>query len=173
MILDNYWNYKAAVSDKFYYAGSNVLIQNACVDLEGNAVEIRWASAGEANYFGKNFSDRVLLEARIGTGDTEPTAADYSLDTDVTSSFTMSLTQSLSYEDGLYKTIIFISATNNSANDITVKEIGVCKAILPKDSSGDLYPYDPRILFVRHILDEAVTVPSHGSRTFTFEWDQS
>lgn len=173
MILDNYWQYKAAVSDKYYSSGGNTNIVTAVKDLEGNTVNIKLIGNSYSLGYISNFSDRCNLEARVGTGDTDPVATNYALNNDVTSSFTLTLTQSLSYEDGTYKTVILIDAQNNSSSDITLKEVGICKAI--SWSYGDIppYEYDPRCLFIHHILDEPVTVEAHGTKSLTFEWDQS
>ena len=172
MILNNYSQYKAAIADKYYTTGTNKSVTTAAKALDGTALSITIGSAGAAYQYGANFADRVNLEARVGTGDTAPVESGYSLNNDVTSSFSISLSQSLSFEDGEFKTVILITLINTTESDITLKELGICKAFT---TQGTLPPpsTDPRCLFVHEILEEPVTVEAYGTKTLAFEWGES
>lgn len=172
MILNNYFQYKAAIADKYYTVGENKTVTTSAKALDGTTLSINVGSAGAAYPFGSNFSDRVNLEARLGTGDTAPLEDGYALNTDVTSSFNVSLSQSLSFDNGKFKTVILITALNSTSSDITLKELGICKAFTTQGTAPPAAA-DPRCLFVHQILDEPVTVEAYGSKTLSFEWEES
>ena len=138
MVLNNYWKFLVATSNRHYVPGSNTVITSGCVDLSGNTnVQIRNGSAGTAPGYGVNFNTREGIRPRIGNGTTDPDLDDYCLSHDITDSITnFNYVVTISSDSEGFKTQITITGQNNTGNTITLTEVGVCKPIFDVDQSS-------------------------------------
>lgn len=169
MILNNYWRYMYSVENTYYKIGEgNFHIYTGCKDINGGEIEIGGGTPGNAYKLGDNFALRSNLGARVGTGNTEPTVSDYELEADITGNISnLEVSTITSTTDNSYKTIISISGKNNTTNEITLREVGITKNIRNVNNADN---FQVPVLFVRHILDEEISVPSGGNFAFVFEW---
>lgn len=162
MILNNYWNLFAYTSTHWMSNGGDVPIP---------IVPINNANHSVYSYYSDEDSPwklRYPLSARVGTGTTAPTLSDYCLDNDVTSSISSyTVNSNTAYSNNQLLTTITISGQNNTANPITITEIGITKYIRFNDGS---HYYENQVLLVRELLDEPVEVPSGEGFTINFEW---
>lgn len=102
------------------------------------------------------------MGARVGTGSSEPTADDYSLETEVTSSFTSAST-SVTFttnENGHFVIDVAWTGTNTSGSDLTITELGLVKSFGKLDSASATSPTLTLVLLARHLLGTPVTVPA-------------
>lgn len=103
------------------------------------------------------------MGARVGTGSSEPTADDYSLETEVTSSFTSTST-SVTFttnENGHFVIDVTWTGTNTSGSDLTITELGLVKSFGKLDSASATTPSSfALVLLARHLLGTPVTVPA-------------
>lgn len=106
----------------------------------------------------------------VGTGTTAPDIDDYSLEADVTSSFT-SRTQSINFttnEEGHFVVTIEWTGTNNTGEDITITEIGARKPFTDSTKTTSIFSSDVtdrNALMMRYILDNPVTIPASSGGT--------
>ena len=95
-----------------------------------------------------------------GSGDTEPTADDYNLESVISTLTASGATQGITATGKQYTQVI----TNETANTITVKEIGLY-ALFYSASIPGLRP----ALLYREVLDTPVTLQPGQTDTFTVE----
>ena len=111
-------------------------------------------SSGTSNYH--NFG--ILL----GEGDTLPTIDDVSIETINTSLTPLAYPQiQLDRTQGLFR--VLQTVRNDTANDITIKEMGLASAACSNSSPYNMLHY---VLFTREVLDTPVTI--HPGETYTF-----
>lgn len=100
----------------------------------------------------------------VGTGTTEPTAADYKLATPVT----LDVTGASCTHNANGKTYVTRTFTNNTGADVTVNELGcyVFKSVASCTASS--CPTTPVVMIGRTVLDTPVTIANGDSQTFTY-----
>lgn len=114
------------------------------------------------------------MSAQVGTGTTAPTADDYCLETDVTSSFT-SAVSSVSFTtnaEGHFVITVTWSGTNATSSDIVLTEIGVVKVLGDKtntSSTGASGMTMRTVMMARHVLATPVTVAAGQGTTITVQ----
>lgn len=113
--------------------------------------------------------------ALVGTGTTEPTADDYVLESDVTSSFA-NVSTSVNYttdEDGHFVATMTWAGTNTSGQDITITEIGARKPLYKSSTAtvgvSDVTTTASQCLMIRHILQTPVTVEAGSGTSITIQ----
>lgn len=189
MFLRNFaeWERAKAIST-IYIGGSGTVANNVLTTFEntaGNLGSSKYLVGVNATY---NFFDydtwgvRVNrawnlfqnLSCLVGTGTTEVSESDYCLANDVTSSFvtTVSNFNAGVTDDGHFFVVATWNGTNNTANDITLTEIGLVKvfnmyhlANVATSGIGNTGEYN--ILLARHILEEPVTIGAGNTGTIT------
>lgn len=188
MILNNYWNFIVGATNQSWYSveGSySVTTSFGCKNTSGMDLAVCVGGYGlgseEQTALGNAFMDQIrehaLLDVIVGSGDTDPTPADYDLDTDITSNITNYATSAnISADANGLHTVITVSGQNNTGSSITIAEIGVIKRVRSQiyHRSDDPMPDpDEKCLFVRHVLDSPKTVPNGEGFNLTFEWTEA
>ena len=174
MVLNNYWLIKT-------YTEVNTMVSNTynvtlgTIDMGGTNRSIYinvGTGSASATFMNHAVPARCIkadLRAVLGTGTTAPQSNNYALETDVSSSFSDLSTSCSTSSDGSSEvTTITITGTNNTANDITISEIGLYKNLV-YNSTGDTGAF----LLVREVLAEPFTVLAGSTFTKTFTWTES
>ena len=173
MILKNYWNYRTAVENKAFKIneGYSELVTGAKAIDGSNVVLCGGTAGGDYYQYGEDYSLRTRLTLRVGSGNTAPTDTDYALENDVTNNISDYQVNVLtSSDDNSYKTIITASGMCNSENGLTIREIGVGKPYHnPMSPDQILGP----TLFIRHILDDPITLVYGDRFSLVFECDEA
>ena len=167
MILNNYWNYKAAIeSTPLTYNGNR---QTSCglYDLSGTSKDVATGAVNMSSALMNNYSLKTSLGILLGSGDTEPSGTDYCLANNITTSFSsLSASISTSGDGNAQRTVVTISGIWSGGSATTLREIGIKKNILV--STYDSSTAD--ILFIRHMLDQPIDLAPGQSLSVTFEW---
>ena len=171
MILDNWWIYKKAISDYSIQWSSWNIITPGLIDTNGNSCSIVLDAPWQANYCSmahNNYASRGEISFTLGSGTIAPTKTDYNLENDITSSFSnVTFTKSsVESSDDLAITYV-ITGTNNSANTLTISEIGYLKNIYYQAS----FNTDP-VMMAREVLNEPLIVEPNQSFTINFVWTE-
>ena len=182
MILNNYWNIKgfiathAIVYGQVTPGGDDIGLK----DLSGQTATFFYKIGSYYTYVNaqmiadasKNFTTFNEASVRVGTGTTTATAADYCLETDVTSSISnFQYSINSAGTDGAVTLTITISGTNATGSDIDLSEIGIVRSVITSNNYATLY--SSSVMLVREVLDEPITVESGKGFSFTFEWVES
>lgn len=184
MILNNYWNFIIGATNQPWYVTqgtTSVTTSFGCKNTSGQDLAVAIGgygmSSGEEYLYMAQLREHELLDAIIGSGDTDPTPADYGLDTDITSIITNYATSvNISADANGLHTIITVSGQNNTGDSITISEIGVIKrvrSVIYHRSDDPIPDPDQKCLFVRHVLDSPKTVPNGEGFNLTFEWTEA
>lgn len=106
----------------------------------------------------------------VGTGDTEVTAEDYCLD----SAVELEVTGAFCYHSALRKTQVGRTFSNNTADAVTIKEIGLYMFTMNNFNFavGNVENF-PLIMIGRKVLTTPVTLEVGDLYTFTYEIDMS
>lgn len=97
----------------------------------------------------------------IGSGDTEATENDYTLESQITDGFTAGSAQYSCVFDAVnnqYHARIQYTINNTGSEDLVIKEIGYYRSINYADTLGGLRTGSSQVLFDRTVLDEAVVI---------------
>lgn len=175
MILDNYWKYLAAVEDSRNNIATDTIrypgIKNTSGTTFGVTTGAQYFST-RVDQMNHNLIVRSNTSIRVGTGDTEVTAGDYNLANDITASLSnVQNSQTITTnEEGKLITTYTLSATNNTANTITLKEVGIYKSSIwgATNDTG----LTNNCFFARKLLDTPLEVPVGTSFTMTFNWSE-
>lgn len=125
----------------------------------------------------KNFYAPFLgMSARVGTGITPSAPDDYSLETDVTSSFsaTTSAINQTTNEEGHFVITATWTGTNTGTDDLTITEIGLIKKLGDKTDNTTTSPTSSNpvlrdVLIARHLLATPVLVPAGQGTTINVQ----
>lgn len=167
MILKNYWRWLGACMKYANVEADRINV--GLVDMTGTALTTTPFGKGSNSYAPINQSFETKIFTRFGTGSTEPTSDDYALSSDVTSSFTgMTYSVATDTVTNLKRTIT-VNATNNTASDIEITQVGIGKQIYNGYSDSDL----KNVLFGVVTLSTPITVGAGDSATIVFEWVES
>lgn len=105
----------------------------------------------------------------IGSGDTEPTADDYELDSPISETLTQSY-QVVKGQGGAGYDIVFtITGTNTSGSAYTIKEVGV-NAFM--GGTEDTYSFGWAMI-ARFLLETPITVAAGDGFSFAFRWSEA
>lgn len=102
----------------------------------------------------------------LGSGTTEPAATDYSLETDESANFTITGTNTTNYDSGSLQILFALTATNTSASDITISEIGVMKQIQRASNTDQAN----QVLLTRDVLNTPITFAAGETKTINYVW---
>lgn len=165
MILSNYWKWLNAIlttnptSTEYYDPASDIGLK----DLNGATTYISLSSSDATRrYRVRNINDGSV---RVGNGNGEITADDYAMSGDITdniSNLNYSI-NSAGTDEGLNRTIA-ISGINNTANNITITEVGYCKYIEAEQHDS------AQVLFAKVQLSEPVLVAAGGNFLINLSW---
>ena len=177
MILNNYWNLASYMHSHNITFDNNVWQNLGVKNLSGSEITQIWANCSYSSSFAqfsvacaKNHSLRLELDALLGTGTTTPEASDYCLDNDITNNIAnLSVTSNTGADEDGLKTIVTISGTNLTGNEITISEIGITKTIYYFDQQWTNVS-SSKSLMARELLNNPITVPNGQGFTLTFEW---
>lgn len=103
----------------------------------------------------------------VGTGETAEAATDFKLNTPVELSVTSASCTHTAYN----KTLVTRTFQNNTANAVTVKEVGLY--LFAHQGSSTASTFYPVILLGRKVLDAPVTLEVGDTYTFTYNLDFS
>ena len=108
--------------------------------------------------------------SRIGSGTTEPTDMDYSLETDETSKFSnVQRTTNISADGGSWRLVHTISGVNVSQSDVTISEIGLTITL---KVDNNVVNQSVQFMVVRALLEQPIVVPAGKGFTLTFQWTE-
>ena len=175
MILKNYWlikGYTAQNAPIIAQNGSQVSI--GLIDTDGNSVGFcnGW-SQSSMHVVAQNWVSMYELNAMVGSGTTDPTDSDYTIEDDETSNFSnYNVTVNSNTNDGKLITTITVTGINASANNVTISELLIYRSVLYWDYSY-LTPKPKSVALIRALLDTPLTVESGKGFTLTFEWGES
>lgn len=171
MFLNNWWNY-TAVLNTLQPTASDRNTDFHVFDKTGTAAS---AMLTGVTYTSGQWYDRVCsnmtpyygMSIAVGSGTTPVTAADVALDQDVSSSIsqlsTTSISTAVSSQNNVY---LLVSGYNMTNASIIINEIGMYKWLYASNGYVD----DREILFVRIVLDNAVTVAPGEGFAIPFLW---
>ena len=169
MILKNWWAYLAAIYSNLMGYPAQTDIMTAIREVGGSNVRIKTQCSG---YVSDNAAQLAKLNPKLDLSfglaelDTEPSPNEYSLENDVTSSFSITQNFATSWEEGKEITIGNITAINISTKVArTIKSIGIFKTITAFNGGT------AKFLVVRELLDEPIVVPPGGSFQRIFKWE--
>lgn len=166
MILKNYWRWLCAEQT---YGAQEPEIRNAgLIKTSGESTVILVGNKDSNSYSYQNTDFSEQLFVGFDSGDTAPTADDYALENDITSSFSdITCSYAASVSDVFRKTFT-ITATNTTSTPLTIKKIGIGK--------GFLYEYNmnyANCLLAIVELSNPITVAAGDSFTVVCEWTES
>lgn len=156
MILKNYWNYLNGIQK-----GS---IGDGIKTLSGGVFPF---STSEINVNNVSLSNKISI--KLGSGEDEVEADDYSMDGDITSSLSsLTFSNTMTSDENGIRRVVTVSGANNTSSSITVNQIGLVKHI---DASGMGSGVDFLILKVK--LNNPLTISSNTSLSITLEWTEA
>lgn len=175
MILTNYWNYIDVFGKEIPAISAHYISMPGLKFMDDNddrAYDVVYgmdSSSSEAAVMAENYAIRYNLGVAIGNGNTAVTTSDRKLDSEIASASIpdLSYTVTTGIDQNVFKLTAIVTGTNVTANDITIRELGIYKNVHTNSYwSQDVW----RLLFVRHVLQSPITVqPTHGF-SFAFEW---
>lgn len=171
MLVSNFWNYKAFIECRSIDGGSSWnKIDIGILGLDGATLQFQLM---KTDTYGYNYPVMGYLGVKsglgviVGTGTTEPIVSNYSLTTDVTSTF---INRTLSYNTGSdgssIKTILTWAGVNPTSDPITLTEYGITKAINTSNSSTT------PALIMHELFPEPIVVPAGSGITIPIEWTE-
>lgn len=172
MLVSNFWNYKAFIESRDINGGGGSwnIIDIGVLGLNGTNLrfQLMRTDVYAYNYVVLPYLGiKSGLSVIVGTGTTEPTVSDYSLTTDVTSTFT---NRTLSYNTGSdgssVKTILTWAGVNATSDPITLNEYGITKAINTSPSTTT------PALIMHELFPEPIIVPAGSGITIPIEWTE-
>ena len=157
-----------------YYASNGYVndAQNTDIsgtkDLEGTnrPFYIGTAWSQTINY---NASPRKKLSIALGTGTTAISNTDYCLDNDISDDLDLTCVINTGSEGGAIKTVLTVSGTNTTENEVTIKEFGILKEYMVGPGTLTYVNY----LIAREFLKTPKVVGAGQPFTLTFEWSGS
>lgn len=175
MILSNYWRAMRVLEN---VAGSGMTSADLGIkDITGAALgNIDMADDGMNGSFREGAIANARLRTanitiRLGKGTGDITAADYALADDCTANISNLLfSSSFNAGDDGYSQVIIITGTNNTANDITLTEVGVCKKFQRFIDSNSNRPQSNEVMLAKLHLDKPIKVLANGSFRIIVEW---
>lgn len=205
MLLKNYWETKRVTDQSGYMSlATSVSASNpsglmtAIKTLAGEDFGYLWSfktseniggygnlhpyASAQLSPFNAGIKNNYVSETmgfRVGTGSTPVSIDDYKLDTDVTSSFSdRQCTTEYSSEDGHMIITETWVGTNNTAEDITITEVGILNRFLSvvTTTSGVTTNNNAivkAVLLLRKVLETPILVPAGHTATITIRIDES
>ena len=102
----------------------------------------------------------------LGSGDTQPTTKDVKLSNDVTKNLSYIAGSTSKEESSEYNKLVSVTYKNNTANTVTVKEVGLMMQETPSDVMS--YSYYRKALLGRVVLDAPIVMSPGDTYTFTY-----
>ena len=99
----------------------------------------------------------------LGSGDTQPTIKDVKLSNDVTKNLSYIAGSTSKEENSEYSKLVPVTYKNNTANTVTVKEVGLMMQETPSGSS-----FYRKALLGRVVLDAPIVMSPGDTYTFTY-----
>lgn len=183
MILNNYKAFLNFYNTAaFTYSNSTSGVHTATKMKKLNGENISALTGFTASYstaisnLGNAIQSKTNLFLRLGTGITAPTAEDYCLESDVTSSLSnISYTRSTQLsDDGMSVTVTLnITGFNNTQSDILVSEYAIVKHIATANTVNTSFDtfYD-ETLFSRDVLTQPITLEAGKGFALTVTWTE-
>lgn len=114
-------------------------------------------------------TDAATAGIRVGTGNRAESAADYNLESQITSNMTGSVTTDVSLDDNGNPQITFtVVLTNSGSSAVTIREIGYAQTINTANDVAVSGTTQTNFLLDRTVLDTQVTIPARSSKTITY-----
>lgn len=174
MVLQNYWSWLRNVWRNVVPAASDITGVTGLYFMDGTAVTTLWAKTSYQNVIynivltrGTNMETTGNISLSVGSGTTEVAATDIALATDETSNFAITGSIDVNYASNKMEIIFSCSATNTTATDITITEIGIKKPLTSDYNSYSLQGY---ILLTREVLDTPITIAAGETKTINYVW---
>lgn len=166
MVLQNYWSWRRGVADAYQNRQQSATTFTVPIkDIEG----VSCTQANTGTQLNSNTENYQGTSMHFGLSDTPVSALDYSLGNDITNDLTIVQVKNVTCESTNMKIIYTPTVTNNTANDVVIKEIGIVKAF----SGGALVTgtvSGHTVLMVRHVLDTPITIAAGASKSIEYEW---
>lgn len=173
MILNNYFNfigntprYNYKIGDEFATADIGLKdTSGSSVDWQYGCISSRTDNPRVAN----NLVTWKELSLILTSDEGDPAASDYSVTSNITSSFNLTTTFTPGAENGKATLTVTISGTCVNPYEQTIRQICIAKKVWENANSEEY----SNVMFVKHKLDEPIVVPSGSSFTKSFTWDLS
>lgn len=166
MVLNNYWK---AIQSLGRIYGSSGNFSSGMVNISGDSVPNLLTYVGGSSSAGLWQIRTNKMGVLVGSGTTEPTAEDYRLENDVTSSFSnVSVSDSLNATENGLSQVFTVGGDNLSGDEITITEVGITKTYSGQNEVSD--SSTQVVLFARIVLDTPVVVPNNGSFQIPIQW---
>lgn len=168
MVLNNFKLLRGYAENETFDNGS--LSSTLIKDMSGSLIGF---STGSTN-FRNTINNRIfkkIIEPVFGSGNTAPAATDYSLENDFTASLS-SLTINRNYEvtndndEPKVTNTLEITGHNNTANDLMIREFGICSEIYSGNTTHS------KVLLVREVLDTPITLEAGKGFALTITWEE-
>lgn len=166
MFTRNYYNWQEWYQNNFdllgatYSGTANIGVK----DLTGSAWDVMVWQGNQIQEKLRNASYLKNMGIILGTGDTAATAADYNLESDITSSLSLSVSVSGNAADDGIHVVFSIGGTNGTGAEVTIKEIGIIKAFYTSSSTSTI-----NVLLNRTVLDEPITLAAGENFSKVYE----
>lgn len=169
MVLNNFRTWRSYTMSHSLLLNPTASANIGLVDMSGST-EWKFACSAQVDSANANWSFRSP-SSYIGSGTTEPTDMDYTLETNETSKFSnIQRTTNISADGGRWVLVHTISGVNVSQSDVTISEIGLT-ITLKVDNNA--VKRDVEFMVVRALLEQPIVVPAGKGFTLTFEWVES
>lgn len=167
MVLQNYWAWRAQTQNNA--ATSTLTGITGITDMTGTAVTTLYSSSSGAGIWNNRVlsssrSDITYLRLVFGSGDTTPTVLDYDLAADESANLTLVGMNSINYASDRMEIVFPYTATNNTASDIELKEVGIVKKVT---TTNGVYA---DVLIAREVLSSPITIAAGETKTINYTW---
>ena len=171
MILDNYYKLVGFFSGRYNDLTTNSTSPIGVVDDTGALIsDVIYNSNNNQTYAthtNSNYNIRYDLSFRIGSGLVDPDIHDYTMTTDVTSSFSNFRSDiTVACSVGKIMLTAILTGINTTNSPITISEIGLFKKLY----CGSIASVEKYAMLIHHKLDSPIVVASGEGLDFPFQW---
>lgn len=171
MILNNYRELRRLQQTNYLHHSSGDTLNSSMKDTSGDGITFYiydFNDAGNVQNVSKNWDLTSNTSFKVGSSDSEGSASDYALTSEISSGVTISnIAWNISTSGGEIRKVISFNVTCSANDGFTIKEVGICKDICTRLHGSLQYA---TVMLVRTILDSPVTLANGESATITIEW---
>lgn len=167
MMLNNFANWRAWIDQN--PTNGSLGIPDTDIGVKNTSGNTALINFIQNNNSSKNWSMRMGLSVKLGSGTTEVTPNDYYLDTAIADgNFTnLALTASSSGGSGKIETVFTITGINASNSTLNITEIAIIKNLYYSNGSSN------PVMIMRGLLSEPLSVPAGEGFTINYKWDEA
>ena len=171
MILDNYYKLVGWFSGRYNDMSNNYTAAIGVFDDTGTLISDVLYNSSNNQYYAtcanSNATVRSALSFRVGSGTTDPEIHDYTMETDVTSSFSNFKSDiTVACSVGKIMLTSVLTGINTSGSSVTINEIGLFKTLY----CSSIGSVQKDIMLIHHKLDSPIVVAAGEGLDFPFQW---